>query len=151
MCQQKGMQDCSDQVLQSRTGTCHWSDHDTHHTLEERPGATLSSRPWAATALWQPRQLCSLPGATLPEFIPLRRSPDPMWTLCRKSVVSPVMRQSMRWPLLDWKNTAVETQPQFTHVYSPGYKWAPKKFPNLNSGSFTKHASQYDECPMMPK
>lgn len=37
-------------------------------------------------------------------------------------------------------NTAVETQPEFTHAYSPQYKWAPVKFSNLSSGSFTKHA-----------
>lgn len=48
-------------------------------------------------------------------------------------------------------NTAVETQPEFTHADSPSYKWAPMKFPNLNSGSLTKHASQCDQRPMMPK
>lgn len=50
-----------------------------------------------------------------------------------------------------FRDTAVETQPEFTHADSPSYKWAPMKFPNLNSGSFTKHASQCDQCPMMPK
>lgn len=48
-------------------------------------------------------------------------------------------------------NTAVEAQPEFAHAYSPKYKWAPSKFPNLHSGSFTKHTPQYDGCPMMSK
>lgn len=48
-------------------------------------------------------------------------------------------------------NTAVETQPEFTHAYSPRCKWAPIKFPNLSLGSFTKHTPQYDQGPMMPE
>lgn len=48
-------------------------------------------------------------------------------------------------------DTAVETQPEFTHADSPSYKRAPMRFPNLNSGSFTKHVSQCDQRPMMPK
>jgi hypothetical protein len=37
-----------------------------------------------------------------------------------------------------FRNAAIETQPEFTHAYSPRQKWAPMKVPNLNLENPTK-------------